>query len=75
MSATLELPSQVNVEATVFDLTGRRVKSVVSGAMSGQVLIHWDGTDDAGHTAHSGIYMLRVRAGTTDLQTKVLLVR
>jgi hypothetical protein len=75
MSATLELPSQVSVEATIFDLTGRRVKNVVSGTMSGQVLIHWDGTDDTGRAAHSGIYMLRVRAGEKDLQTKLLLLR
>jgi len=75
MSATLELPSPSTVEATIFDLTGRRVKNVLSATMTGQVLIPWDGTDQSGHAAHSGIYMLRVRAGGTDLETKLLLVR
>ena len=67
--------SQVRTEATIYDLTGRRVKTLISAQLTGQVQIYWDGTDESGHVAHSGIYMLHVRAGSTTLQKKLLLVR
>jgi len=77
MTAVLDLPaqSQVRTEATIYDLTGRRVKTLISAQLTGQVQIYWDGTDESGHVAHSGIYMLHVRAGSTTLQKKLLLVR
>jgi parallel beta-helix repeat protein len=75
MTAVLELPSQIKTEATIYDLTGRRVKTLISAPLSGQVQIYWDGTDESGRAAHSGIYMLHVRAGSTTLQKKLLLVR
>jgi acid phosphatase len=75
MTATLELPSPVHTVATIYDLTGRRVKTLISGPLSGQIQISWDGTDESGRAAHSGIYMLHVRAGSTSLEKKLFLVR
>jgi hypothetical protein len=75
MTATLELPSQVHTDATIYDLTGRRVKTLISGPLSGHIQISWDGTDESGRQAHSGIYMLHVRAGSTSLEKKLFLVR
>jgi parallel beta-helix repeat protein len=75
MSATLTLPAAQPVEAAIFDLSGRRVRHVLSGTEAGRVQIRWDGTDDSGRAAHPGLYMLAVRAGSTTLQRKVLLVR
>jgi len=75
MSATLTLPSPQPVEAAIFDLSGRRVKSLISGSHAGWLRIAWDGTDDSGRASHSGVYMLQVHAGTRNLERKLLLVR
>ena len=75
VSARLTLPAAVPVDASIFDLSGRRVRNVLSGSQSGQVQIAWDGTDDSGRAARPGVYMLLVRAGSKRLERKLLLVR
>jgi hypothetical protein len=75
MTTTVELPSRMPFEAAIFDLTGRRVKTILYGPQSGHVQVAWDGADGSGRPAHSGVYMLRVRAGSTTLGRKLLLVR
>jgi len=75
VSATLSLASEQTVEAAIYDLSGRRVKSVFSGVATGPVQIRWDGMDESGRAAHPGIYMLQVRAGARHIERKMLLVR
>jgi len=51
----------------VFDLSGRRVRSVASGVFSaGSHVARWDGRDDRGSVAPSGFYFARL---TSDGQT------
>jgi hypothetical protein len=59
------LPSARSVEIDLFDLAGRRVRSLVSGAVlpPGQHAITWDGRDGSAARVGSGLYFLRVRAG------------
>ena len=71
---SIDRPGQVDV--TVFDLRGRRVKRLVSevrGAGAGTVT--WDGKDEAGRDVASGIYAVQfVSDGRSDYR-KVTLVR
>jgi len=48
------------VEIAVFDLTGRQVRSLVSGFQSaGSHTASWDGLDAAGRRVNKGIYFIR----------------
>ena len=59
------LPAACTVDVALFDLAGRRVRSLASGGLSmpGEHTIRWDGRDASGAPAHSGIYFVQVRAG------------
>lgn len=56
------------VSLSIFDTHGRRVKGLVSGIReSGNHQVIWNGRDDAGRNAATGVYFsrLRSRSGTT----------
>lgn len=50
---------------TVFDATGRRVRSLLDNQPigSGEVVVAWDGTDESGRRAAAGAYWVRVFTG------------
>jgi hypothetical protein len=55
---------------SVFDASGRRVRTVESGGFTrGLHAPHWDGRDDAGHTVPRGVYFAQLRLGH-DVQTR-----
>ena len=60
----------------VFDVTGRLARVIDGHAASpGGVEVVWDGRDDRGHEAASGIYFLRARSGDRMEVKQALLVR
>jgi FlgD Ig-like domain len=65
-----------NVEIAVFDVTGRRVRTLVEGVLpAGQHSVTWDGHDDRGATATSGIYFCRMSAGSFVQTRKMALLK
>jgi len=70
--ATLELPGPRHVEASIYDPAGRRVKRLMSELQNGSFAITWDGSRDDGRVAAHGLYFLRVNAGGTMLETKLV---
>jgi acid phosphatase len=74
VSATLRLPYAEPVDAAIFDLAGRRVKSLVQTTLSGLIRLQWNGTRDDGRGATAGIYVLRVRAGGETFEEKLALL-
>ena len=65
----LSLPAEAAVEAAVYDVSGRRLKSIASGRLrAGTHRLTWDGRDADGHDAPSGVYFVRVDRGA---QTEV----
>jgi len=69
------LAKEENVEAGVFDVAGRQVRSLYSGRLSaGPHRLEWDGWDMTGCRCQSGIYFIRVERGGTKLGTKVFLL-
>jgi hypothetical protein len=64
------------VELTVFDLRGRRVRTLLrESKQAGEDAVVWDGTDDSGASVASGVYTIQFRStGRTD-HGKVTLVR
>jgi len=67
---------RANVELAVFDLAGRRVRTLVSGPVPGGV--HeavWAGVNDAGRRVASGIYFYRLKGEDRSLTRKLVLLR
>jgi hypothetical protein len=60
ISARLYIPQSSDLELTVFDVQGRKIKSLHAGAISsGWHTVVWDGRDDSGRGQASGMYFLR----------------
>ena len=71
ISFTLAKPSVVRL--TVFDVTGRRVATVVDGAMlAGRHSAAWSGRDSAGRTVASGVYFYRLDIGSWSKTKRML---
>jgi FlgD Ig-like domain len=71
---TLEEASQVS--ADVYDVAGHRVRSMELGAVNaGAALLQFDGLDDQTRSLPSGVYFLRVRAGSETITKKMVLAR
>jgi len=52
------------VDLAIFDLAGRRVRQLASGARSaGRYQVDWDGRSDAGQSLPGGVYYVRARVG------------
>lgn len=64
------LPQAAQVSVDVYDLAGRRVRTLHSGPMpAGDHAVAWNGLDDQGRGAASGTYLVRLRADA-DLRTQ-----
>ena len=70
------LPEEGRVTLTVWDATGRRVRTLVdSHQASGEHSIQWDGTDDNGRPLSSGAYFYRIKTPHSALTQKAVLTR
>ncbi|MGH2571568.1 MAG: FlgD immunoglobulin-like domain containing protein, partial [bacterium] len=64
------------VAIAITDVAGRRVRTLPGGVLpAGRHASRWDGRDDAGRPAASGVYFLSVEAGERRVTRKVVLVR
>jgi len=65
-----------DVGMNIYDPSGRRVKTLVSGVqVAGAHKVTWDGRNDRGEDAASGIYVVKVEAGGASATRKVVLLR
>ncbi len=70
------LPRALDVEVRVYDLHGRKVRTLVKETQeAGRHLLDWDGRDDRGRVLASGIYLIRLRAGDQIRSQRVTLMR
>jgi hypothetical protein len=64
------------VDVCVYDVLGRLVKRLQSEtASSGILTIGWDGTNQNNQLARSGVYFIRIQAGSITQVRKLLLLR
>jgi hypothetical protein len=62
-------------QLTIFDVSGRAVRSLVNGALpAGEHAVVWDGRDDMGRSVPSGIYLYKIQAGTETATKKMMLL-
>jgi hypothetical protein len=70
------LPADADVVLVLFDVSGRRVRSLVAGHLSaGPHAALWNGRDDAGRNVASGTYFARLTVGGISRVKSVTLVR
>jgi hypothetical protein len=73
---SLTLSEAADVSLVVYDVRGKKVRTLVNGALpGGNHTIRWNGLDDAGNTVADGMYFGHVVAGTTEQTSKMLLMR
>lgn len=71
-----ELPAAGPLRLEIVDLLGRVTRSLASGrAEAGRHEALWDGCDDGGRPAASGVYFARLRAADEQRVTKLILLR
>ena len=64
------------MELAVFDLLGRRLNVLKTGyARNGPQTVVWNGLDDDGTPVGTGVYLLRLRQGSSQTSAKVALVK
>lgn len=68
--------SAASITLSVFDVSGRLVRTLLSGEPTvGARLAQWDGRDDQGRLVGSGLYLIRMSAGGDRLTRPVYVVR
>jgi hypothetical protein len=67
------LPQAGTVDLGIYDVAGRRLKTLVQeGRPAGSFAADWDGRDDGGNPVPSGIYFARLRAGVEEKRLKLV---
>ena len=70
------LPADGRATLRVYDVAGRLVRTLAEGPMtSGIHRASWNGRDDRGRTARSGIYFAKLQVGKTLRSERILLLR
>ena len=73
---SFELPREDMVELAVFDVSGRRVRTLLSHAnMVGPCDIVWDGRDDNGRNVSTGVYFYRLKGRSFTEARKMTIIR
>ncbi len=65
-----------DVTLTIYDVRGRRVRTLVDGEKeSGVYTVTWDGSDERGRKASSGIYFYRLESGDQVAVKKMVILK
>jgi hypothetical protein len=68
-----ELPGEGMVRLDIYDSSGRKVRTLVNGyRTAGSHSVEWNGKDDRGMTAATGMYICWLRAGIRNRISKVV---
>jgi hypothetical protein len=72
-----DLPQSAEVELAIYDLAGRKVRTLLSAAVRspGPHETSWDGRDDAGNAVASGVYFAKLEAGADVERRRLVLLK
>ncbi len=69
------LPVECKVNLSIFDMSGRLVRTLVDGLRTpGYYTVQWDGIDMLGRQAGAGVYMCIIRAGEFATLRKMVMI-
>jgi hypothetical protein len=70
------VPKQMNVKMSVYDISGRLVKTIADGDMdAGEHTVTWDGKDSFSKSVSPGIYFVRMATPERAFQKKMVLLQ
>jgi flagellar hook assembly protein FlgD len=73
---SLSLSEATEVSMVIYDVQGKRIKTVVNDVLSGgNHRITWNGRDQGGNSVSGGVYFCRVIAGSAEQTVKVVMVQ
>lgn len=76
INVEFELQNDVNVSEEVYNQEGKIVFSSKSRFMKkGKNKIQWDGTNNQGNTVLNGLYFIKIWAGSSIIQEKILIIK
>ena len=71
-----QLPAASEMELSIYNLSGQKVRTLVSERQpAGAYTVQWDGRDEAGNLAGSGIYFYQLTAGKFTQTRKAILMK
>jgi hypothetical protein len=75
-SISFVVPARDIVQLTIYDVAGRSVRTLWSGAVVGgtEAVVTWDGRDHRGHPVRRGLYMLRLDGQHTHLMRRIVIL-
>ncbi|MDD4224409.1 MAG: FlgD immunoglobulin-like domain containing protein [Candidatus Cloacimonetes bacterium] len=72
----VSLPAKSSAEITVYNLRGQALRHLHQGWLpAGEVRFSWDGRDDQGREVPSGLYLLRLDAGSLSATRRVARIK
>lgn len=73
---SFNIPQQTNVNVTVYNVKGEKVKTLVNSALnSGTHTVVWDGEDDNQNAVASGVYFYKVRTENSTAVKKIMMIK
>jgi subtilisin family serine protease len=70
------LPKKSDVDLTIYDLLGRRVRTLISSELdAGYHTVAWNGRDGTGKPVSSGIYFYRIESGDFQMTRKMIMLK
>ena len=71
-----QLPEAASVRLTIYNTVGQAIRTLVNtDQQAGRYTLDWDGRDDMGVLVGSGIYFLRIKAGSFQKIQKMTLIQ
>ena len=72
-----QLPEQTMVTIAIYDLMGRKVRTLVSGEtqLAGYRQVVWNATNDFSQPVSAGMYIYTIQAGTYRMTKKMVLLK
>ncbi len=73
---SFSLPGESAVSLAVFDVSGRLIRTLAAGVLpAGEHTVSWDGRDDRGAAASSGIYLYRLTTNGETITRRMTLLK
>ncbi len=76
LTVSYSIPQDGTVEISVYNIKGQKVRSIQSDyRYAGNHNVVWDGRNDCGQSASSGLYFVKISYGNSELIRKAILMK